>query len=74
MGEIMRSINYHTITLTYRMTNWAAIGIGLLILAAAISKKKVEYFRCWNCNGVITKNTTTCPHCGSHNNWSEGFA
>ena len=53
------------------MTNWAAIGIGLLIIVAALSKNKVEYFRCWNCNGIIAKNQPNCSHCGAHNNWSE---
>ena len=53
------------------MSGWLAAGLGLLILLAAISKKNVEYFRCWNCNRVIPKNATTCPYCNSHNTWGD---
>ena len=31
------------------MSGWLAVGIGLLLVLAAISKKNVEYFICCKC-------------------------
>ena len=52
--------------------SWIAVGLGLLLLAAALSKNKVEYYRCWNCNRVIPQNKYQCPYCGAHNSFGGG--
>lgn len=49
----------------------AIIG-GLAILGAALSKKKVDYFRCWNCNRVILKGSNPCPYCQATISWDGG--
>ena len=51
----------------------AIIG-GLAILGAALSKNKVEYFRCWNCNRIIRQNTQRCPYCHVDIGWGEHSA
>ncbi|MCH7561110.1 MAG: zinc-ribbon domain-containing protein [Thaumarchaeota archaeon] len=53
----------------------AGIVLGLGLLGKALSKNKVEYFRCWSCNRVITKNQNICPYCGANNDFGgEGYA
>ena len=37
---------------------------GLYILGQALSKKNVNYFRCWNCNRILVKKNPQCPFCG----------
>jgi hypothetical protein len=47
----------------------AGILAGAWLLGKALSSKKVEYFRCWNCNNLIVPNTNPCPYCRSHIDW-----
>lgn len=48
----------------------AGIGAGLWLLGKALSNKKVDYYRCWNCNNLITPHTNPCPYCGVFIDWS----
>lgn len=45
-------------------------GIALLakILEEA-NKNNNQIYRCWNCNYIISKGTSICPNCHSHQNW-----
>lgn len=55
----------------------AGIGAGIWLLGKALSPstKKINYYRCWNCNKLLLPNTKRCPHCGSDIDWSNvGFA
>ncbi len=36
---------------------------GLYILGQSISKGKVEYYRCWQCNRVLVGKPQYCPYC-----------
>lgn len=48
---------------------------GLYILGSALSKNKVDYFRCWNCNRVLVRKTPNCPFCSVDISWQgEGSA
>lgn len=51
-----------------------AILAGLYIVAKAVSKKEVQYHRCWNCNRVVFPIYMTCPYCNSQLDWSQGGA
>jgi len=53
-------------------TNGLLFLAGLYILGKALSKDKVDYFRCWNCNRVLVKKDTSCPFCDVVINWQQG--
>ena len=42
---------------------------GLYILGQALSKNKVNYYRCWNCNRVLVGKPQTCPYCKVELTW-----
>lgn len=42
---------------------------GLYILGQALSKNKVDYYRCWNCNRVLVGKPQTCPYCKVALSW-----
>lgn len=50
----------------------AGIGAGIWLLGKALSNKKVDYYRCWNCNNLITPNIDPCPYCRSKIDWGSG--
>ncbi len=42
---------------------------GLWLLGQALSKKNVDYYRCWNCNRLLLPNTKRCPSCHVDIDW-----
>lgn len=44
---------------------------GLWLLGQIFSKKKVDYFKCWNCNRILAPNTQVCPFCKSRIDWGK---
>jgi len=50
----------------------AIIG-GLWLLGKALTKKNVDYFKCWNCSRIIAPNIKVCPFCKSRIDWGTAY-
>ncbi len=44
--------------------------IGLWLVSKVLKSKEVEYYRCWNCNRIITPYTSRCPFCRAEIDWT----
>jgi len=42
---------------------------GLWLLGKALTQKKVDYYKCWNCDRIVAPNTKVCPFCKSRIDW-----
>ena len=46
---------------------------GLALLAKVLEeaqKNNNQIYRCWRCNQIISKGTSTCPNCQAPQDWS----
>jgi len=42
---------------------------GLYIVGKALTKGKVNYYRCWHCNRVLVGKPSSCPYCKVNLSW-----